>query len=159
MVTDKNTSILLFHGTCLKHLQSILREGFRAAFDTSRGKGLFMAENPGLSHQYAIHASGFYRKAEVGWKYDPYKSFGMLLGCEVTGKGRQVHGDGAGILVITTLDSIMIRYIFLLPVDEMSKWWNAKSTVQRNKIESNMKRAFKKIRAGQVSGLAADAAK
>lgn len=75
----------------------------------------------------------------------------MLLGCEASGNGRPIQVDGAGVHVITTLDSVIIRYLFFLPAYEM-KEFAPTSAVQRKHIKLGITDAFKKIQAGKPAG-------
>jgi hypothetical protein len=80
-------SMLLFHGTGLTSLVSVLSEGFTPTQDTGFGKGLFMSENPSQSYDYA-----YFRRLSPGtsWTNSPYSSFGVLLGCEVAGNAERL---------------------------------------------------------------------
>lgn len=154
---DGKESVLLFHGTALVHLRSILAEGFYPSTDRSRGVGVFMAAEPSTSAAYASGPSKGYTTNSVGtmimakpllyggsWKHDPYNTRRLLLGCEATGKGRpQVLGVGE-FHVIEKLESVLPRYIFLLPPAATI----AKSMPTRAKVGPAMMEAFEKIRAG-----------
>ncbi|PVH78312.1 hypothetical protein DL98DRAFT_254671 [Cadophora sp. DSE1049] len=127
----KGKSMLLFHGTPLRHLQSILRNGFTPAGDRRFGAGLFTAEEPATSYYYATKEAAlevddtcgdywknFLETIGKSWPHTPYKARGALLGCEVTGKGRPTKSPAEpGVHVITQLESIMIRHIILIPAN------------------------------------------
>ncbi|KUJ08101.1 uncharacterized protein LY89DRAFT_765574 [Mollisia scopiformis] len=149
-----DNSILLFHGTCLKNLRSILRCGFQPARDRRFGAGLFMADQPFGSSYYAQHQSQAGRNLSHEWTNDLYTNYGMLLCCEVTGNGRFAEHEGAGldrydVHVIKRLDSIMIRHIVLLPYAEMYKQC-IEVKLRRSMVEGDMLKAFKSIRAKQI---------
>ncbi|KAH7329932.1 hypothetical protein BKA65DRAFT_597084 [Rhexocercosporidium sp. MPI-PUGE-AT-0058] len=91
--------MLLFHGTPMRHLQSILRNGFSPAANQRFGAELFMA------------------KTRWNLMVIPERNLctNPMKGCQVTGQGRPVY-DGQGVHVIKQLDSIAVRYNFLLPL-------------------------------------------
>lgn len=112
---ENGQSTLLFHGTNLRYLVSILQNGFKSSYDHRFGKGNFMAEEPATSCRYA-NDDCYYRKPRYWWRNSPVKG-GVLLGCQVAGKGEPVPlyaGEEPGVHVVTDLSSIEIRYIFVV---------------------------------------------
>ncbi|KAF2688582.1 hypothetical protein K458DRAFT_414308 [Lentithecium fluviatile CBS 122367] len=106
----KPTTTILFHGTSLDRLPSILTQGLRIHSGTSlqrtgaaHGKGIYMAEEPATSFSYSPSA--------VSWKNSGLNGMRLLLGCEVAGNGRSVS---PGIHVIQDEKSVMVRYVFLI---------------------------------------------
>ncbi|RDW95268.1 hypothetical protein BP5796_01031 [Coleophoma crateriformis] len=99
-------SCVLYHGTPLSNLRSIISTGFIPAYDVSHGRGLFLAEDPSISYWYATM-----RPVMEEWRNTPFASFGAILGCEVSGNGRPISPH---IHCVNVLSSVMVRYIFLV---------------------------------------------
>lgn len=143
MQENSSESILLFHGTPISSLLSILENGFRPSIDTRWGFGNFMAEEPRLSSHFAY-------KGSWGPSGDTSSGWGVLLGCQVPGVGRPVADISntlpSGVHVIKDMNSIAIRYIFLLPppavLDHVPK---------RACIRAQMMKAFQKFPADQLA--------
>lgn len=138
------SSTLLFHGTGLDALLSILRHRFRPASDTRFGPGLFMSEKPATSWPYST-----YRGMHIGtWKNSQYKSNGLLLGCQVAGEGRSVKDNpeprNAHVHVINNLELIMPVYLFLHPTKVAIK------PPSRAAVESAIVAGIKKVQDGQI---------
>ncbi|CZS90982.1 uncharacterized protein RCO7_01365 [Rhynchosporium graminicola] len=146
----KGKSMLLFHGTTQRHLQSILRKGFTPAADIRFGAGLFMAENPQTSYYYAAKERGM-KNHWKHWPKSPFEEWGILLACQVTGKGRPVRDDDPGTHVINKLDSIAIRYIFILPWGSIDEDL-IRSAPARSVVKTEMEAAFKTIHEGIKDG-------
>ncbi|KAF2119032.1 hypothetical protein BDV96DRAFT_369776 [Lophiotrema nucula] len=132
------TTRVLFHGTSLDRLPSILSQGLRTLSGThlqrtgaAHGKGIYMAEDPATSFSYSPSA--------VSWRNSGLNNMRVLLGCEVVGNGRSVSG---GIHVITDERSVMLRYIFLFTPSAYSP--NA------NHITTPMLSAMTALRVGSV---------
>jgi hypothetical protein len=143
MKTDSPRSIVLFHGTPLANLRSILSTGFRGA------RGLWMAAEPAISYGYAAKACyGIPNSSIIEWTGGPYPNsqVGALLGCEVSGKGRPL---GHGIHVILNLKSIMVRYIFLLPFGDGRECVDYSKAPARAVVEPAIRAAFTKIRSNE----------
>jgi hypothetical protein len=101
---------ILFHGTSLDRLPSILVEGLRIKSGTSlqrvgaaHGRGIYMADEPTTSFGYSPPA--------VSWRNSGLHNMRLLLGCEVVGNGRSVT---SGIHVLQDEKTVMVRYMFLL---------------------------------------------
>lgn len=101
---------ILFHGTSLDRLPSILAQGLKIhsggalqRTGAAHGAGIYMAEEPATSFSYA--------PAAVSWKNSGLSNMRLLLGCEVVGAGASV---GNGIHVIKDERRVMVRYVFLL---------------------------------------------
>ena len=108
----QSPSRILFHGTSLDRLYPILCQGLRVCSGTplarhgaARGKGIYMADEPLTSWQYAAS------NATLNWRKSIYKNTRVLLGCEFLGTSQ---GSG-GIHVITDPSTLMVRYLFLFP--------------------------------------------
>ncbi|KAG4433835.1 hypothetical protein IFR05_010683 [Cadophora sp. M221] len=168
----QNESILLFHGTSTRHLQSILRNGFIPAKDVRFGPGLFMAMEPELASRFAaFQLFDIFTESELNydsddvrpdweklkpWSNSPFNAHGVLLGCQVAGMGRPVdddedNADEGDVHVISQLDSITIRYIFLLPAtdpDEEILDIFDDELPDRTEVEPAMTAAFKVIQKG-----------
>lgn len=151
LATDKGKSMLLFHGTSIHTLFSILREGFHPAADRRHGKegGLFMALEPTYSYPYAA-----IRAPKTQWVNTPLPGHGLLLGCEVSGIGRPVY-DEPGVHVVSKLDSVIIRYVFLVPRAQLA----VGSRVTRAAVEPAMTAGFAIIKKWTDTKKAIDAKK
>ncbi|KAF2243191.1 hypothetical protein BU26DRAFT_492985 [Trematosphaeria pertusa] len=129
---------VLFHGTSLDRLQSILVQGLKIYSGTAlqrtgaaHGKGIYMAEEPATSFSYS--------PAAVSWRNSGLNNMRLLLGCEVVGNGRSVS---SGIHVITDEKTVMVRYIFLLT--------NSSYAPNANHITPAMGSAMTALRSGTV---------
>jgi hypothetical protein len=101
---------ILFHGTSLDRLPSILAQGLKIQSGTNlqrtgaaHGKGIYLAEDPSTSFSYS--------PAAISWKSSGLSNMRLLLGCEVVGNGNSVT---PGIHVIRDERQVMVRYVFLL---------------------------------------------
>ncbi|PSN67879.1 hypothetical protein BS50DRAFT_620332 [Corynespora cassiicola Philippines] len=108
--TFKAQTRILFHGTSLDRLPSILAQGLRVKSGTAlqrtgaaHGKGIYLAEDPATSFTYS--------PAAISWRNSGLSNVRLLLGCEVAGNGRSV-GSG-GIHVITDEQTVMVRFVWL----------------------------------------------
>ena len=161
----KGKSILLFHGTPLQNLQSILRNGFVQADHRAFGSGLYMAEEPSYCYRYATRKTRQEGSEPYGpqyqdvpaklnrtWPHTPFKIVGALLGCEVAGNGQPVtHSHEPGVHVIRALDSVMIRYIFLIPGTSTAAGLAAAAGApKRAEVEQAMTAAIKVIRKRKI---------
>ncbi|RDW88154.1 hypothetical protein BP6252_00186 [Coleophoma cylindrospora] len=99
-------SCVLYHGTPLSNLRSIISTGFLPAYDVSHGRGLFLAADPQISYYYATS-----RPVMEEWRNTPFAGLGAILGCEVSGDGRPISPN---IHCVNVLSSVMVRYIFLV---------------------------------------------
>ncbi|KAF2640488.1 hypothetical protein P280DRAFT_549357 [Massarina eburnea CBS 473.64] len=109
--SSSTKTTVLFHGTSLDRLPSILAHGLKIYSGThlqrtgaAHGKGIYLGEEPSTSFSYAPSA--------ISWKNSGLNSMRLLLGCEVIGGGRYV---GTGIHVVQDEQTVMVRYVFLLP--------------------------------------------
>jgi hypothetical protein len=113
-IGSKPTTVV-FHGTSLDRLYAILCQGLQILSGTPlqktgavRGKGIYVAEEPRTSWDYAIPYQG--HSGKPGWNSGTFDSFRVLLACEASGivSGRDYH-------VITDPSTVILRYIFLIP--------------------------------------------
>lgn len=108
--------MLLFHGTPLHNLRSILRKGF---YKSSYERGVWLALNPSYSFDFI---NKYPSPIEAIWPNSPYLNYGALLGCEVAGSGEPLMSRSTGmgthhpIHVVSELRSVIVRYVFLLPL-------------------------------------------
>ena len=112
-------SKLVFHGTPLPNLQSILQGGFKCGLDGA----VWVAREPLNSVFYAL--KGRYGRgrmllfgARENTPQSPYLSYGVLLGCEFVDDKRFRKGFIVEIDETTSTSdrhAIMVRYVFLLP--------------------------------------------
>jgi hypothetical protein len=112
--TPSSQTTVLFHGTSLDRLPAILAQGLRnysgSALQSTGavwGKGIYMAEDPSTSFDYAPTA--------LGWRNSGLVNMKLILGCEVAGAGRVVDVS-RGVHVIRDEGSVMVRYLFLFPL-------------------------------------------
>lgn len=120
----KAKSTVLFHGTSLDNLFSIMADGFRASTDTTYGTGNFMGDTPRTAYIYAHHRACLIRDEATGnyatekWNWRSSRDRAVMLGCQVAGNGRVVNdvSERTGkVHVIENMQSIAVRYVFLLP--------------------------------------------
>ena len=111
MDTPYAVSQILFHGTSLDRLHSIICQGLRVQSGTAlqrhgahSGPGIYMADEPSMAWGYVTASAG-------GWKSSNLKNMSVLLGCELAGPKPQ---SGYGMSVITDATRLAVRYIFLL---------------------------------------------
>jgi Poly(ADP-ribose) polymerase catalytic domain len=127
---------VLFHGTTLDRLYSILTQGLRVLSNTagaqhgaSHGRGVYMAREPAMSYGYMNHT------AVASWANSAFSNIGLLLGCEYAGN----DGDGRmGFQVVTDPTMLMVRYVFLVPLGSQAPL--------RQHIETAMMSAFAMLR-------------
>jgi hypothetical protein len=100
---------VLFHGTSLDRLPSILSQGLKVCSGTplqrtgaAHGHGIYMAEEPATSFSYS--------PAAVSWRMSGLHNMKMMFGCEVVGNGNPVS---SGIHVISDQKDVIVRYVFL----------------------------------------------
>lgn len=108
--------MILFHGTRLHFLHSILQTGLNPSKE-----GLWMAEQPGDSFPYASGELGgrdTYEPRE-SWTNSPYKAWGVLLVCAVDGTG-EPRPDWEGVHAISDVGRIMVKYVLVIPDDVLS---------------------------------------
>jgi hypothetical protein len=103
------TTRVLFHGTSLDRLPSILSQGLKVCSGTplqrtgaAHGNGIYMAEEPATSFSYS--------PAAVSWKMSGLHNTRLMFGCEVVGNGNWVSSQ---IHVIKDPKDVMVRYVFL----------------------------------------------
>jgi hypothetical protein len=109
---------VVFHGTSLDRLYSILCQGLQILSGTplqktgaARGKGIYVAEEPRTSWNYASQYVPL--NAEPGWNSGTFDNFHVLLACEASGI---IPGQGrSGIHVISDPSRLILRYVFLTP--------------------------------------------
>ena len=112
-VVDKTAEpIILFHGTSLDRLYSILRNGLRVQSGTSlqrhgaaSGPGVYLADEPVTAWGYATASAG-------SWPASDCKNCSVVLGCELA--GAKPH-PGSPIQVVTDPNRLAVRYVFILP--------------------------------------------
>ncbi|KAF2179076.1 hypothetical protein K469DRAFT_321956 [Zopfia rhizophila CBS 207.26] len=134
---DPQTRVL-FHGTSLDRLPSILAQGLRVCSGTSlqrtgaaHGNGIYMAEGPATSLGYS--------PAAMSWRGSSFSNMRVLLGCEIVGNGNSVS---PGIHVIKDEKTVMVRYIFLLT--------NNACAPNANHVVPAMLSAMSSLRSGAV---------
>ncbi|KAF7943930.1 uncharacterized protein EAE97_006000 [Botrytis byssoidea] len=148
---EKTGPMVLFHGTSLAYLPSILLNGLEAKSEELYGKvsTLFMAEEPASSYYYVGH-----RAIDSLWKPDLYSYCGILLACELPQTRNpewdyETHPDGdvkigrpQPIHIFGPEDTkfIKVRYVFILPDDVSSDYPLATTLSTMNPL---MLKAFK----------------
>jgi len=106
--------MVLFHGTDRAFLRSILQVGLQAR----SGGYLWMAEEPYTSYAFSL------RGMDQVDTSDPYRNYGVLLGCEVAGHRKAElptyqGSQPAHTLSVQEAQGVMIRYVFMIPVRHM----------------------------------------
>jgi hypothetical protein len=136
---DSNQSMVLFHGTNIDSIRSILATGFNPTV----GSGLYMAEDPLTSSYYA----GCHYTDEHFSPTTTYRNFGALFGCEVTGYGEPLTNTRArGIHVVMNPSRVIARYVFLLPMADIAAMYQGVSIPRRADMEKAMLAGFKVLR-------------
>lgn len=99
---------MMFHGTALSNLHSIIRQGLSSSDDeedSTYGGGVFMVLEPSTSISYS-------------WLKIPscatglYGSWGLLIGCEVTDDGNPFtvgHEGDPHEIIVERLEAVMPR--------------------------------------------------
>lgn len=112
MLYPDSQTTLLWHGTSLDRLPCILSEGLRVLSGTPlqrtgavHGKGIYLADDPARSLTYT--------SPSVSWRHSGLNGMRVLLGCEVAGGG--ARPTNSGVYVVNDEESVMVRYLFLLP--------------------------------------------
>jgi len=161
-------SIILFHGTRLCHLQSIVRHGLKPLSGAGGPKMpvAFMAVEPSPPYTFALGDAWNHAK-----KYGPCPSElqernfqhglwngrpddGVLLGCEVAGRGSpdyySLANGSTDIHTISREDDIMVRYVFIIPSSHYERRESDQLVPKRAQLEQYMLRGFKTIASGGV---------
>jgi hypothetical protein len=150
----KGKSAVLFHGTSLDNLFSIMSDGFRASTDLTYGKGNFMGDAPRTAYIYAHHRACLIRDKATGnyatekWNWRSSRDRAVMLGCQVTGNGRVVNdvSERTGkVHVIENMQSIAVRYIFLLPDIQYKSRDEDFNAPDKKIVEKPLGEAFKKF--------------
>lgn len=127
---------MVWHGTSIDHVRSILREGFWRSND---GR-IWSAEDAAISYYYSFRWASY----NPTWQGSPYRNRGALLGCEVAGGGVKVeYGPGPVVRIIENPSCIIARYVLLLPPSE---YVAQNQAPVRATVETTMVAAFKKLR-------------
>jgi len=144
MKESSEMSRMVWHGTSLCHVRSILRSGFRCSPDGY----LWSAEDAfisyGYSFQFPVHDVW-----NPTWKASPYKGWATLLGCEVAGGGNYFDLGGYTTRIMPNPRSTIVRFILLLPPSE-NTYAGRQRAPKRTDIEPTMLAAFKKLRSEQI---------
>jgi hypothetical protein len=140
MNLSSGKSGMVWHGTPISNVRSILRDGFA----TSKDGFIWSAEDAEISYDFSFRFAIYPQYEPIArWGGCPYKSWGALLGCEVAGGGQRTPYTGTKYArLIKNPASIIVRYILLLPPSE----YPANQVPKRNAVEPTMVAAFKKIR-------------
>jgi hypothetical protein len=108
----RGTTRVMFHGTTLDRLHSILSQGLKDLSGTtlqrhghSYGKGIYVSSDPATAWGYATNGI-------TSWSGSKFNNHKVLLGCELAGNWAASSGT---IHVITDPSCLMVRFIFLLP--------------------------------------------
>jgi len=130
---------VLFHGTNVQRLYSILCQGLREMSGTkfqkhgaSWGKGIYMAEELATAWSYT-------ETFNQNWKKSQFCKFRVMLGCEYVGTSSPVS---RGIHTIKDPAALMVRYIFIMPA-------KAKMPMARHLVPA-MESVFANLRAGTL---------
>ena len=145
MKKSDGMSRMVWHGTSLCNVRSILRNGFRR----SPGGYVWSAEEAIVSYDYSFQ----YPQHDVynpTWAASPYNGWGALLGCEVAGGGDYFpYGDYTA-RIMPNPSSIIVRYVLLLPPSENTPRGTGRCP-NRTEVEPTMLATFTKLRSEQVA--------
>jgi len=160
----RSSPILMFHGTPLRNLWSILRDGFWGGTPSGlsrsrlRSGQVWVAEEPGFSVSYALKETLFGLGQAIGGGQfgpggalrglmafqtgmgpeTPYDSYGALLGCEFILPREQMGMWGMTGMprtaVTTDTRAVIARYVFLVPPNAIA---SHDSTVSRQGFVQN----------------------
>jgi len=132
---------VLFHGTTMQRLYSILCQGLRELSGTnleqhgaSYGKGIYVANEPETAWDYT-------QTFNKSWNGSQFSNFRVMLGCEYVGTSSPVSGF-SGVHVIKDPAALMVRYIFIMPA-------SACMPVARHLVPA-MESVFANLRAGTL---------
>jgi hypothetical protein len=124
---------LMFHGTPLRNLRSILREGFKGGMPGYPGVGtrlieVWVAEEPGFSVSYALKETTFglgtsamgrmmggILKGMQPQPQTPYDMYGVVLGCAFQPPEQAGKRGLPRTAVTNDIQAVMVRYVFLVP--------------------------------------------
>jgi hypothetical protein len=102
---------VLWHGTSLERLFAITTEGLKICSNTSlqangaaSGPGIYTADSPQTSWSYSPAST------VANWSGSSISKVRVLLGLEAAGPA-----VGGGVHVVTNVNSLMVRYVFLVP--------------------------------------------
>lgn len=131
---------VVFHGTSLNRLYSILSQGLQVITNKKfqrngavYGAGIYITENPHTALSYADVQSGAPGTA--------FQNVRVVLGCELVGDLSSPAG-AAGIYVVTDPSRLMVRYVFLFQV-------GAQAPIARHVVPA-IETAFDLIRRGGI---------
>ncbi|KAL8690540.1 MAG: hypothetical protein Q9218_004038 [Villophora microphyllina] len=113
-------SMLLFHGTSIDRLHSILRNGLQVFSNTklmkngaALGNGIYMGANSMISVTFAeqdCEDPSYY-----GWHGSALGSVGVLLGCEYNGDPYHAQsGPGREVFIVRDPSTLILRYVWLV---------------------------------------------
>ena len=109
---SSSSSGIVFNGTRITRLWGILAEGLKVlsgadlqVTGAAHGSGVYVAEEPSLSLQYASVFG-----AHQGWAHSALKNYSVLLGCQLAG-----HIPNNSYHVVQKAERLAVRYVFLLP--------------------------------------------
>jgi hypothetical protein len=112
MEESSGQSTMVWHGTPIPNVHSILRGGFKVSVDGY----VWSAEDAVISYDYSFKYAVWQDSVTRTWKNSPYKGWGVLFVFEAAGGGQRVSywGPNYFACVMKEPDSILVRYIFLL---------------------------------------------
>ena len=138
-IKSGQTRRVLFHGTSLDRLYSILCQGLKEMSGTSLqrngahyGNGIYMAEEPATAWPYTQTVS-------KSWSNSQFSNFRVLLGCEYVGTATEAS---KGIFVLKDASALMVRYVFLMP--------QHKTVPVARHVVPAMESVFANLRAGTI---------
>ena len=111
---DTATGSSAFHGTANENVFRILREGLVVSPELGE---VFYSDLSYVSAKYAMARSDTRRQTLRVWKNSAWKNFSVLFGVEVASKNiRFMYNEHS-----SRQEGVMVRYIFLLPFDQVLK--------------------------------------
>jgi len=116
--TSTYDPLIVYHGTTLSRLYSILREGLQVCSKTGLqingahfGSGIYSSNQIHVAESYADF---FKNQQKCGWGNSIFHSKRVLLGCELAHGSKWKKKDTKGFHVVRDPSCILIRYVFLL---------------------------------------------
>ncbi|KAL6718153.1 Poly [ADP-ribose] polymerase 6 [Lecanora helva] len=152
----KGRSFVLFHGTKLSRLHSILRTGLQVCSGTSLethgaggGAGIYLSPEPEFSSMYAIQ---FPWGGSPAWKNSAFADHGALLACEVVASASEIPKKArsssenpllAPEIIIKDPARVIVRYVILVG----GHYYGMQAPA--HDVVPHFKKAFRKLRSAE----------
>jgi poly(ADP-ribose) polymerase-like protein len=130
------SSGVVFHGTTLSRLFSILTSGLKvmshraALHGAAYGSGIYLGDDQTTSFSFA-------KPTGTSWRHSSLSNMRVMLGCELAAYTQSSHGT---IHVVQDMNRVIVRYVFLLPANYQCP--------PRHHVEPAMQAAYAMLRSG-----------